>query len=105
MKLIYSTHPSPEQARETASALLDAQLVACCNLLPAMESHYVWAGKRETAAECVLLSKTSAAQAEAVMATIKTLHPHDCPAVLEIPVKGGNPAFLAWVAAMVKTTR
>lgn len=103
--LLYSVHPSLEQARDSAAALLDANLVACCNILPGMESHYDWEGKRETATECVMLSKTTASQAAAATETIKNLHPYDCPAIVEIPIQGGNPAFLAWVETMVKTTR
>ena len=100
--LIYSTHPSLEQARSTASLLLDGQLAACCNILPGVESHYRWEGERTHGAEWVMLSKTTAILAEAAMQTIKSAHPFDCPAILQIPVEGGNPAFLAWLENSVK---
>lgn len=103
--LIYSTHPSLEQARLTAAALLDAQLAACCNILPGMESHFVWHGQREHTTEYAMLTKTTAAAAATVRDRIRTLHPYDCPAVVEIPVEAGNPDFLAWIETMVKTTR
>ncbi len=103
--LIYSTHPSPEQARASADALLDAQLAACCNILPGMESHYIWEGKRSSGNETVMLSKTSAAQAAQVMELLKAQHPYACPCILQLPIEGGNPAFLAWVEQSVKTTR
>lgn len=97
--LIYSTHPTIDQARATAKALLDGRLAACCNILPAMESHYVWLGKPETATEVLMLSKTTQAQATAAMAAIKSVHPSQCPAILQLPVSGGHADFLGWIAA------
>lgn len=99
--LIYSTHPSLEQARETASLLLDQKLAACCNILGAIESHYEWEGKREQAQEVAMLSKTTEAHAARVMRVIQSAHPYDCPAILQIPLMGGNPAFLDWVSATI----
>lgn len=103
--LLYSVHPSLAQARESAQALLDEQLAACCNILPAMESHYVWEGKRTQSAEFAMFSKTTAGMAETAMERLKALHPYACPAILRLPIDGGNPAFLAWIDEMVKTTR
>lgn len=103
--LIYSTHPSLQQARDSADALLRDALAACCNILPAVESHYVWEGKREQGTEIVMLSKTTQTLAKTAIERLKTLHPYACPALLELPVSGGNPAFLAWVEKTVKTTR
>lgn len=103
--LLYSLHPSLEQARASAASLLDHQLAACCNIIPAVESHYVWEGKRERAEEYAMVSKTSEPLASQAIEQLKSLHPYDCPAVLKLPVTGGNPAFLAWIDEMVKTTR
>ncbi len=103
--LIYSTHPSAEQARQTADSLLNETLAACCNILPGAESHYVWEGERQVSAEWVMLSKTSETQAHAVMHAIRAQHPYDNPAILQIPLNGGNPTFLAWVEKTIKTTR
>ena len=105
MCLIYSTHPSLEQARASADALLNAKLAACCNILPGMESHYVWEGKQEQSAEVAMLSKTTELAAENAIKRLKTMHPYECPAILKLPVEGGNPAFLGWVEGMLKTTR
>lgn len=105
LTLLYSTHPSRDQARQTADILLQRQLVACCNILPGMESHYVWETARTTAAECVMLSKTTQTLADAAMEAIVAAHPHDCPAVLQLPLSSANPAFAQWIAASVQTTR
>lgn len=99
--LIYSVHPSREQARETATILLDEKLVACCNILGEIESHYEWEGKREQGNEVAMISKTSKAGAARVIAAITVKHPYECPAVLQIPLEGGNEAFLNWIGDAV----
>ncbi len=98
IRLLYSTHPSLEQARTTASALLDAKQVACCNILSGVESHYHWQGTHTMANEVVLISKTTASLASAAREHIVKIHPHDCPAVLEIPVENGHFPFLQWIS-------
>lgn len=49
-----------------------------------------------------MLSKTTEILAQQAIGRLKTLHPYDCPAVLKLPVTGGNPAFLAWIDEMCK---
>ena len=88
--------PSLDSARSIAGALLDARLVACANIGPGFESHYVWQGVREVSAETQLWLKTRADLRAAVMAEISRLHPYDVPliAVDEIMV---NAAYREWV--------
>lgn len=103
--LVYSTHPSAEQARLSADALINSKLAACCTILPGAESHYVWNGAREQSAEWVMLSKVPCASATIAMETLRQMHPYECPAILQVGVDGGNPAFVAWVEKTIETTR
>lgn len=103
--LIYSTHPSIDQARQAADLLLRKKLAACCNILPEAESHYEWEGERAQASEWAMLTKTTRSQAEAAIEAIRSTHPYENPAILQLPVDGGNPGFLTWVEGAVKTTR
>jgi periplasmic divalent cation tolerance protein len=47
--LVFSTAPDPETAATIARALVEEQLAACVNLLPAATSIYRWQGAVETA--------------------------------------------------------
>jgi periplasmic divalent cation tolerance protein len=94
--LLYVTYPSADAARAAATALLDARLAACCNILPAMESHYRWEGSTTSASEYVMLVKTTAARTEAACARIAELHPYQCPAILTLSASA-MPAFAAWI--------
>lgn len=95
--LIYSTHPSLEQARATARHLLDAGLVACCNILPPIESHYCWQGAYEQTSEIAMVCKTAARHAQQASQAIAAMHPYDCPAVAILALQDGYPPFLQWI--------
>ena len=98
--LLYSPFPSLEAARGAAAVLLAEKLVACCNILSGMESHYVWEGALTQSAEVVMLCKTSTAQLAAAAARLEALHPYDCPAVLVLNASA-NPLFLQWIEKSV----
>lgn len=99
LKLVYATYPSLAGAEAAARQLVEARLVACANILPAMVSVYRWEGQVERADEVVLLLKTTAAQAGAVVEAVRAGHPYEVPAIVILPVEGTHPAFAAWVAA------
>jgi periplasmic divalent cation tolerance protein len=97
--VLLTTVPSPELGEEIGRALIDAGLAACVNVLPPMVSIYRWKGVVQRDSECQLIVKTIRARVDAVHAKIGELHPYDLPEVLVLPVEGGDPAYLAWVAA------
>jgi periplasmic divalent cation tolerance protein len=97
--LVYTTWPSVVEAEAAGLALIEAMLAACVNILPGMRSVYRWEGAIERAQETVMIVKTTAARAEAVVAAVKARHPYKTPAILVVPVTGGEPGYLAWIAA------
>ena len=58
--IVLVTAPESKTARALAKAALEARLAACVNLVPKIESWFWWQGKIDTAAEALLLIKTSA---------------------------------------------
>ncbi|OYX84753.1 MAG: divalent-cation tolerance protein CutA [Rhizobiales bacterium 17-65-6] len=99
LKIVYSTFPSVVSAEAAARKLVEARLAACGNILPAMISVYEWQGSLERADEVVLLLKTSAEKAAALMEALRQDHPYEVPAILLLPVEEASPAFAAWVVA------
>lgn len=95
----YVTCPSPEAALAIARRLVEERLAAGVNVLPGARSVYRWEGIVRDAAEAVLVVKTRSALVEAVTRRVLELHPHRCPGVAALPVVGGNPDYLAWIAA------
>ena len=87
----------PAGARDIARQLVDERLCACVNVIPAVLSTFRWEGRVESAEESLLVVKTTVGQAAGLRARIVELHPYDVPEVLELPVTGGLPAYLAWM--------
>ena len=100
---VYTTYPSLVEAERIGKAVLEKRLAACVNILPGMISHYWWQGKIERGEEVVMIIKTRASLAEAVQAAVKELHAYDTPAILVLPIEGGEAGYLDWL--MTETER
>jgi periplasmic divalent cation tolerance protein len=79
--LCFTTCSSKEEARKIADSLLEKKLVACANILPGVESHYWWKGKREQGEEVLLILKTGKELREKVEEEIKKLHSYEMPVI------------------------
>jgi periplasmic divalent cation tolerance protein len=97
--LIYATYPDPETAEAGGRALVETGLAACVNILPGMVSIYRWKGAVERSGECVMIIKTRAVLADAVIAAAKVRHPYTTPAFVILPVEGGSADYLDWIVA------
>ena len=97
-RLVLVTASSLDEARRIADALLETHLAACVNIVPGIESHYWWQGKREQGSEVLLLVKTSAEQFEAVAAAVRAHHSYECPEIVALDPREMAPAYRAWWA-------
>lgn len=100
--VVLVTTPNLRVARKLAGAVLDAHLAACANLVPGLESHYVWEGKRECTREVLLVMKTTRKQLAALEALVIELHPYDTPEFLTLSLSQGNARYLKWITDSVK---
>ncbi len=97
--LVLTNLPSREAAVKLAEQLVAAKLAACINILAPCLSIYHWQGKTESADEFPVLIKTTESRYEEVQTMIRDLHPYELPEILCVPVAGGLPEYLQWVAA------
>ncbi len=100
-KIVLSTAGSREEAQQIAHALVESREAACVNIVGPIESVYRWKGAIETAAEWLLLIKTTAAAFEKVRDTIRRLHSYELPECIEIPIETGSAEYLAWIGEEV----
>ena len=98
--LIWSTFASEAEAEAAAGALLDAGLVACANIVPAVRSLYVWNGERGEGQEVGVLFKTDAFVLDEAVARLAAVHPYETPAIVGWRVDGVAPATAAWLATL-----
>ncbi len=96
--LVYMTAGSVEEAKAIGASLVERRLAACVNILPGMLSQYRWEGSVQTDEEAVLIAKTRSELVDALTGHVQEVHSYDCPCVVALPIRGGNPAFLQWIA-------
>lgn len=98
LRLILCTFPDATSARQIGTALVEKQLAACVNLIPAVESIYRWQGKLETAAEVLAIFKTRAAVFPEFERELAVLHPYDVPEIIAIEPAAVSENYASWVA-------
>ena len=98
-RIVFTTASNIDEARRLGRTLVEERLAACATLIPTVESIYHWQGTVESAAECLLLLKTVAAQLPALEARLLALHNYDTPEFLVLPVEAGSEGYLAWMRA------
>ena len=96
--LVITNFPDKNGAIVLANALIEQQLAACVNVLSPCTSVYRWQGKIESTEEIPVLIKTQRQHYERVEHLIKMMHPYELPEVIMIPIMGGLPAYLQWIA-------
>ena len=96
--IIYITAGTREEAVAIGRRLVEARLVACANVLPAITSLFWWEGAVEEDEEVALIVKTRRDLVDSVVAEVKAVHSYDCPCVIALPIEGGNGDFLNWIA-------
>lgn len=92
--MIYTTWPGAVEAEAAGRAIVADGLAACVNILPGMVSLYRWHGDVERAEETVLLFTTREDLAEPLAQAVRARHPQDTPAILVLPVIGGDLDYL-----------
>jgi periplasmic divalent cation tolerance protein len=95
---VFVTTPSIAVARKLAMVALAEKLVACANLMPKVESHYVWQGQLQSSSEVLVLFKTSAERLPELEACVLRNHPYDTPEFVSFRLDQGNEKYLSWIA-------
>ena len=98
ISILLTTVNSKSTAVRLARAALNAKAAACVQILPPLESHYVWKGKREKAREFLVLAKTSARKSSALEKLWSRLHPYDCPELVTLSGRA-SASYARWIRA------
>ncbi len=97
LSLGYITAPTKKEAKDLVVFLLQEGLIACANIVPTVESYFVWEGQIEKSSECLVLLKTRAKNEKKIIKLIKKYHSYDMPCITFLGLENGEPEFLKWV--------
>ena len=99
--VVFMTAASGEEATRLAEMLVGAQLAACVQILPEMESVYRWEGKVERQSEVLLIAKTTHGKFADLEREVRALHTYETPEIVAVPITAGSAPYLEWLS---KTT-
>ncbi len=103
--IVFVTCASPREAKKIAHALVQARLAACANIVHGVRSIYRWKGKVESAAETLILLKTSRRRFPALRREVERLHSYDTPEIIALPITAGARKYLAWLDDCLRQPR
>lgn len=97
MLIVLCTFPDTETARRISSEIISANLAACVNLIPGVESIYRWEGKIEQASEVLAIFKLAADDFTNLEKNLLEKHPYDTPEIVGIAPHQVSEGYLKWV--------
>lgn len=95
--IVLTTCPDAETAERLATALVEAGLAACVNIVPGIRSVYRWQGAVVKEGELLLVIKSRSDRFEALRAALIEHHPYELPEVIAVSVSEGHLPYLAWI--------
>jgi periplasmic divalent cation tolerance protein len=100
--VVFMTASNGEEAARLADLLIGAQLAACVQILPEMESVYRWQGQVERQSEVLLIAKTTTAKFAELEREVRALHSYETPEIVAVPIVAGSSPYLEWLSASVE---
>ncbi len=96
-QFVYITCPSMDEARSLGRHLVDAKLAGCVNIIPNMESIYMWNGALCQESEVILIAKTTSEKMAGLTSGVMERHSYSTPCVASIQVIHQNKAYATWL--------
>ena len=97
--IAFCTCPDSEVGHSLATTLVTEQWAACVNIVPSIQSVYVWNGSLCADDEVLLIIKSTTQKWSGLQERVKTLHPYECPELIRLSIEDGLPDYLTWLQA------
>lgn len=94
--ILFTTVDKKSTARRLAEMALKNRMAGCVQIIPGIESHYVWKGKKEVAREFILLAKTTISKRAGLQKLWQNIHPYDCPELVSLSGRAAS-AYARWI--------
>ncbi len=95
--IVSTTFSSTEEAKDTATKILQKRLAACVQLSDKIQSFYWWKNAIEHSDEYLLTLKTRESLVHELEEYLKEIHPYDTPEILCNLVDRSEADYLGWV--------
>lgn len=96
------TSGSLEEARKISRRLVDERLVASAQIIPWVESIYLWDGQLETTQESKIILKTTEQNFTVVKQIIEDCCNYEIPEISYLKIDGISQIYLDWLSEITK---
>jgi periplasmic divalent cation tolerance protein len=97
------TASSHEEAGRVADMLVENQLAACVQILPAIESIYRWQESIERSTEVLLIAKTEFGKFSELDRQVRAIHSYETPEIVAVPVTAISQPYSEWLTASLES--
>ena len=97
--VVLMTAASAEEATRIAELLVNKKLAACVQILPDLQSVYVWKGEVQREKEVLLLAKTIRANFAELEREVRAIHSYETPEIIALPIVEGSEPYLKWLTS------
>jgi periplasmic divalent cation tolerance protein len=95
--------PDPDWLKAFSRRLVEDRLCASAHNFQPVQSVYRWRGRVHERPEGRVSLHTCRTRVPEIVARAKEQHPYEVPGISVRPIDGGNPDYLAWMAAETTT--
>jgi len=100
--VVFITASDEDEAAKIATALVEARLAGCVNIIKDIRSIYSWQGKIEDEKEVLIVIKTQKILFYPLMERVKELHSYKVPEIIALPIIEGSEDYLKWLKDVTK---
>ena len=95
--VVFVTTSNNEQAAILADIIVSERLAGCVNIVPAIESIYLWEGKVTRDSEALMIIKTTDERYPELERRVNELHSYSTPEVVAVRIERGSEQYLSWL--------
>lgn len=95
---IHWTSETLDEARRVCRYLVQERYVACAQIVPWIESVFMWNNNLETAQESKVVLKTRLENYEQIREIIEKNCKYEVPEITWFKIEGGNKPYLDWLS-------
>jgi len=99
------TSGSLDEARQVSRYLVQERLVASAQIVPWIESIYMWNGQLETSQESKVVMKTHRDRFDEIKEVILKNCKYQVPEITYSTIEGGNEAYFDWLRDATMSTK
>lgn len=103
--IVFMTAASNEEAKQLADMLVEADLAACVQILPQVESVYRWKGSIERGSEVLIIAKTLRSKFDELDRRVRESHSYETPEIVAISATAVSQPYREWLIASLDSRK